>query len=380
MKSSSRHFIYAVATLVGMIVGAGIFGLPYVALKSGFLVTVFYLVFFGALMLLMHLVFGEIVLRTREKHRLPGYTKMYLGSKTTAFAVIIDTVGKFGAMLIYILLGGQFLALVFGNLLNIPVGGYVAIFWVIFSIGVIMGLKTVERSELWLDVLLVLALAFIAFVSFPKMQLLNLGGGGLQHFFFPYGIVLFSYAGLAAVPEIRDILKLETFSLKKVINFGVIISGVLFLIFTAVILGVSGAETTEDALSGLRQFLGPKIVLPVAIFGITSLASSFLALGIYLKDLFRLDLGFKRKRAGLIVVAIPFLAYILGFTNFIELLGFVGAVTGGLGSILILLVYRAAQKKGDREPEYKLALSPFLIYTIAIIFGAGTIYYLTTFF
>jgi multisubunit Na+/H+ antiporter MnhB subunit len=74
------------------------------------------------------------------------------------------------------------------------------------------------------------------------------------------------------------------------------------------------------------------------------------------------------------------IAYLLGLTNFIDILGFVGAVAGGLAFVLIILTYRAAQKKGDRAPEYELRLNPIFVYAIAAIFAAGTAYYLLSYF
>jgi len=59
IKGWSLNFIYAVATLIGVIVGAGIFGLPFVSLKSGFFVTAFYLVILSVMMFFVHVFFGE---------------------------------------------------------------------------------------------------------------------------------------------------------------------------------------------------------------------------------------------------------------------------------------------------------------------------------
>jgi tyrosine-specific transport protein len=379
-KGDSFCFIYAVATLVGVMVGAGIFGLPFIAFKSGFWITVFYLLVLGLVMTLVHLTFGEVILRTRERHRLPGYVRFYLGKRASFVAVMVDMVGGFGSMLVYILLGGQFMKLIFGNLVAVPVGGFVVIFWALVSFAVIQGLRTVERWELWLNVFLILALVFIFFVGLGKFEAANFQSLNWANFFLPYGVVLFALGGMSAIPELRDILKLQTPFFKKAIIWGMLIPVVLSIIFIAAVLGVSGSETTPDALTGLKNFLGSGIILPVAVFGLASLASSYLVVGLYMKDMFHMDLGVKDRLSGFLVIGVPILAYVLGFTNFIDILGFVGAVAGGVAYIVLMMIYRAAQTKGDRLPEYKLSLSPILVYAIAIIFAVGTIYYLYSYF
>ncbi|MBP8618089.1 MAG: amino acid permease, partial [Candidatus Pacebacteria bacterium] len=69
----------AVAILVGTIIGAGVFSLPYVAVHSGLNISLLLAVVTGGLVLFIHLAFGEVVLRTNGNYRLPGYANHYLG-------------------------------------------------------------------------------------------------------------------------------------------------------------------------------------------------------------------------------------------------------------------------------------------------------------
>ena len=63
----------AVAVLVGTIIGSGVFLLPYAAISSGILISNIWLVLLTILLVIVHLVFGEIVLRTRHIHSFAGY-------------------------------------------------------------------------------------------------------------------------------------------------------------------------------------------------------------------------------------------------------------------------------------------------------------------
>src|SRR3989339_612129 len=88
VKSTRGNFFYAVAILIGMIIGAGIFGIPYVVAQAGFAVGLFYLVLLGGAVMLLHLFYGEIVLRTKQEHRLIGYAAKYLGKEAKKIATL----------------------------------------------------------------------------------------------------------------------------------------------------------------------------------------------------------------------------------------------------------------------------------------------------
>ena len=97
------------ATLVGTIIGAGIFGLPYAISQSGILLGILYFLLLGGVVMLLHLFFGEFSLRTKAKHRLIGYAEIYLGAWGRRFAVFAIMFSNVGALLAYILIGGLFL-------------------------------------------------------------------------------------------------------------------------------------------------------------------------------------------------------------------------------------------------------------------------------
>ena len=111
MKDKTSLLAYA--SLIGTIIGAGVFGIPYVMSRSGILFSLFYFLILGGVALFLHLAFGEIVLRTKEKHRLIGYAQKYLGKKAKILITFSTLFGTIGALLAYIILGGDFLKIIF---------------------------------------------------------------------------------------------------------------------------------------------------------------------------------------------------------------------------------------------------------------------------
>ena len=114
----NHHLFYAIATLIGMIIGAGTFGIPYVFARTGFIIGFFYLLILGYAVLQVHLFYGEIILRTEEPHRLVGYANKYLGNWAKRLATGTVLLEYYGSLLVYIILGGQFLNIVLGRWLG----------------------------------------------------------------------------------------------------------------------------------------------------------------------------------------------------------------------------------------------------------------------
>ncbi len=93
----------AMATLVGTVIGAGIFGIPYVIAKIGFLPGIFYLLILSALVLILNLIYGEIILRTHGDHQLTGYGEIYLGKRGKFLATLAIFTAAYGALLAYLI-------------------------------------------------------------------------------------------------------------------------------------------------------------------------------------------------------------------------------------------------------------------------------------
>ncbi len=225
-RFKNYQFFYAVTLLVGMIVGAGTFGIPYVFSQAGFAIGFFYLIFLGAAVMLVHLFYGEIVLRTEQPHRLIGYAAEYLGSGAKKIAALVVLFEYYGALLAYLILGGRFLSIIFGQWLASFKIGFLAelarfdffwtlIFFLIGAAAIFWRLRTVAVSEFFMTILLLLVVVILLVKAAPLVSFDNLRTFNLGKFFLPYGVILFALAGSAAVPEMRQVLAGQERKLKK---------------------------------------------------------------------------------------------------------------------------------------------------------------------
>jgi len=152
-----------------------------------------------------------------------------------------------------------------------------------------------------------------------------------------------------------------------VIVWGSVITVGLFLLFSLFVAGVSGTLTTQDSFSGLEQFLGKPIIMLGALFGILAITTSFLVLGNYLKNSLYRDFKVPYLWASAIALGLPLALFLLGFREFLTVIGIVGAVMGAVEGVLMILIFQKAKKMGDRKPEYEIRIPQFLLFVIAVI-------------
>jgi len=109
---ANHKMAIATTTLIGTVVGAGILGIPYVIAQAGFLYGLILMLVLGGAYIFINLFVGEIILRTRKQHQLPGYVGKYLGpwgKKLMAFSVLV---GSYGALTAYLIGEGATLHLI----------------------------------------------------------------------------------------------------------------------------------------------------------------------------------------------------------------------------------------------------------------------------
>jgi len=128
-------------------------------------------------------------------------------------------------------------------------------------------------------------------------------------------------------------------------------------------LGISGIQTSSDAISGLTNFLDSRLVSLGLVLGLITTFTSFLALGLTLKRIFSYDFGVSTDLSFGLACFVPLSLFLLGFQDFIKIIGLVGGVMLGLEGSLILLMYQKIR------PE-KRWLTSLLI----LVFLGGLIY------
>ncbi len=109
-KDFFKHYVLPVATMTGSIIGVGFLPLPYLALQVGIIPMFFYLAVLTILLTCLHVMFGTVSLHTPDSKRFPGFVGFYFGRPMEVFTFLLMIVGMYGALLVYIIIGSEFLA------------------------------------------------------------------------------------------------------------------------------------------------------------------------------------------------------------------------------------------------------------------------------
>ena len=377
IKFFNKKFIQGVFLLSGTIIGVGMFGIPFVFSKAGFLVGTLELIIITAALTVIHLAYGEILLRTDTIHRLPGYVNIYFGKRLKFFSVLSYTVGLIGALLVYIVIGGKFLDALFA----LPDFGGEIIFWASGAIFIFFSIRQSGLIDTAVNAMLVGFLAYFVFGAAPYFRETSLPLYNFDNVFLPYGVLLFSLAGATAVPEVRALVGKNSGSLLKfIIIFGTVIPAVLYFFFAFSVAGISGINTSPDALTGIAEFLPSYLLILGRIVGVLAAFTSFIVIGLTLKETLYFDFGIRHWISWAVVSFVPLALFFSGVAGFIVIIGFLGAVTGGIDAIFTLAVFQKAKQLGRRIPEYSLFLPKTLIYALAAMFILGIGWEIKSFF
>jgi len=374
MRHASLPFFRSLGMMIGAMIGVGVFGLPYAFAQSGFGVGLLQLFVLGVLLVILQLMFSEVVVQTPGSHRLVSYIGLYLGPVWKWVTLLAFALGIWGAMLAYMVVGGEFLySLLFPFLGGSP-SVYAYAVAGISSLFIFGGLKYVSKMEILIISILLFLFLFIILASLPHIQLEHYATIDLSHFFVPYGVILFALAGLGIVPEIKEVLGSNHLRLMApVIISGMCIILFIYAFFSFAIIGVSGPATTPTAFEGLVPSLGETFRIVTAMLGSVTIFSIYLILGIELLNTFKFDFHRSHRFSWVLVCLVPILFYSFGFREFIHIISFVGGVFGGILGILVALMYWVMRRSSFCKTHHCLNFPAPLTWAIIAIFSFGII-------
>ena len=358
----------AISALIGTIIGAGILGIPYVVMRSGFAIGLVHLIVIAAIMIITMLYLGEIALRTKTNHHLTGYAELYLGGKGKILMFIASLIGIYSAVLAYLIGEGESLSHLFFSSADYTLPFGIA-FWLALSALSYFGLKALEDGEEVGVVLIFILIISVSVMALNKIDPANLAYLNPENFFVPFGVILFAFLGFSSLPEVKRILQNKEKYMKRSIITANLIVLVIYAVFALVVLGFKGAATPQIATLALGK--------PFILLGIITILTSYLALSIALIDTLCFDFHLSKNKSWLITTLPPLALFVIleifNLTNFIKVIGIGGVLSGGLTAILILFMTKRAKKFGRRKPEYQLPYSEIFTWILIAIFTIGAI-------
>jgi tyrosine-specific transport protein len=360
------RFLKGIAVFSGTIIGVGIFGLPYVASKVGFPVILIYFLFLTVIALVIHLMYAEVSLGIKNSHQFPGAVGMYLGPIWKKITFITTSLGLIGALLAYLIVGGNFLYLLLSPIFSGNVIIYTLLFFGLGAIFIFKGVKDISIVELLLLILFFAILGVFFAKSFPSVNLDYLKTTDLKFFILPYGVILFSLWGSSVIPEVKSVVKGSRRILKSVMVAGTLLASLTYLLFIFMIFGVTGPETSKEAISGMAGVLGSGVIKFGFMFGIITCFTSFITIGLTVKNILFCDFCVPKNLSWLIACFTPLLLFFAGAREFIDIIGLTGTFSIGIMGIIIVFLYKEFLKKRFNRKMNPLAYFLPLAFIIGV--------------
>lgn len=364
MSFITKNELQAIAYLSGITIGAGVLALPYVFAQAGALVGVLELVIVTIIVTLLTLYLAETVLRTKGTYEVTGLAEKYLGKKGKLLLVSVSIFYIYGALLAYSVGLGEALHGIFD--IPLTVARFLSFF--LLAAVVLFGLKVIAKSELLLTPFIFLIIFLLFFSTYDKIALENYNYSTFQlnALFVPLGPLFFALLGFWCVPDMKRIIK-DNKKLKRAIILGITMIAGIYLLFTLLVTGVTGKNTSPLYSIALTQYVNHGIGILVYIFPIFTLSTSFLGLGFTLKEMYQLDYHWKNFFAWLGTFAVPFVLLFFIKGSFIDVISVTGAIASVFVLTILIIMFHKAKKMGDRKPEFELRI-PKAVNVVLILF------------
>ncbi len=201
-----KELILPAGLLASLIIGAGMFSLPYLFVKAGILTGIFYLIIFAAVFSAIHLMYAEIIRKTPGEHRFVGFADIYMGRTGFWLSLLATALGLFLVLTVYLILSSSFFRLILPEL---PISTAILIFWTMGTVPIFMEIKKMANLEFFLvlGMIFIILTIFFLGVSSPTFSVSGIPKVSLGGFFLLYGPALFALSGRSAISSIREYFK-----------------------------------------------------------------------------------------------------------------------------------------------------------------------------
>jgi amino acid permease len=225
-----------------------------------------------------------------------------------------------------------------------------------------------------MTILLLFTVGLIVGQSTNFIHLANYKIVDWKYFLLPYGAMLFALDGAIVLPIIVELLKKDKDKVRKVIAFGAFVPAIVTAIFALIVVGITGADTTEDALAGVRAIVSDGVIVFALVFGTLCLTTSFLGTAQSLIRVFNIDYKLNRNLSWLLALAVPYMFYLMGVTDLTKVISFAGAVSGGFVAIILMMIGKKINEHPRKGVLFKHRLPIAIYYSLFAMFVAGIFY------
>ena len=325
-------FLKASGAMLATTMGAGIFAIPALLPQAGWLLTLVYALVLGALISIAH----DIYLRVRINKLNEGLLKIVSeawGGPVYYFSFLVVAGGLLLTLLIYLILGGSFLSVLFSGA---EMSYLVLAMWFLGVLPFVFSAKRILSIELF-GALAMTGLIVFVLMSAPELNnLFSLPLMRAEGMFLPFGVLLFSLAGWTAVEPTEDGLGLAKNlpKLNEALVVGTFSAVILYALFSMGVIG-SGGGYVEGGFILENWGRGEQIIF--SILGLVLVLTSFWPIALETKRSFS-EINFSGTWSGVITFGGPLLLYFLGWQSMLSVMEVTGGVFLSIQYFLIVIL------------------------------------------
>jgi purine-cytosine permease-like protein len=275
-----------------------------------------------------------------------------------------------GVNLIYLILGGEFLAAI-AKLLGL--GGSVQfwqiLFWFAGAVTVLYGLKFVAKVEAVATWILVASMLVIILLSFNFVDRSQLSVAHWNQLLVPFGIFLFSLSGISVIAETVDLTKRKRKDAWRAVTVGTLAAAFLSWMFGVLLSLASGGQIGRNPADLIAYLpLGWGWLIPV--FGFFAIATSFITTAQDLKAMLHLDFKLQKRLAWVLALFTPLILFFF-YRDFLSLIDIVGTVFSAIAGILVACI---AMRVLRRKPNISLVWASVIPLIVIAAYAIGMLH------
>jgi len=315
-----KNIFRVAALMIAGTIGAGIFGLPYIFVVSGWLLAGLYLISFALLLAWVHSLYSKTLIVTSGEHRLLGLVEKFYGRGMRVAASVAILGGLLLVLVLYLVLAGDFFALLLPNFSGIAI----ILFWLSASFTALFAGRRLAFAET-IGVSVVIALILYVFLSGIGSYAGHLAAVNRVGLFFPFAATLFALAGWPAIEALTETGRRSGLSGGKImlgIALGALGTAFLYILFVFGIVG-SAPSIAPDIIRGLAGWPFWRVA-PVIVLGLLGLWNIY---GIIVSEIRRsceADLRWPKFLSVSVPLLLPFIFFLFGLRNFLSIIGLAG--------------------------------------------------------
>ena len=355
--------LLAIGLVMGGVIGAGVFSLPYAFIQVGLGRSLLYLGFLTLISIINYFLFVEVILKTPGQRNYVGLATYYFGKTGEAISFLTSVAIVFLVLFIYLILAGRFVALIWPNVSPL----FTALpFWLLASISTFFNIKKLVEVEFLTSIAIGFIVLIIFIFSLSNFSANNLvdyfQGLPMAGFWFPVGPILFALSGRAAISELIKYTKKDV---KKIIFLSFAAIAAIYFIFSVSVVVLTNGSASEDTITGLAGQLPSVIIFLIVVMGLMALWHIYVLLGFDLNNILTKDLKWPEVISGLVVVFVPLLLYLINWQSFFVIVAIVGGIFATAENILIILMW--LKMKREKELPHWLACLALAVFVVIFV-------------